>query len=45
MSFVASGSWTLEELAEERRSLDPSPAYKAADTLKYDYLVVSQYSL
>lgn len=44
MSFVASGSWTLEELAEERRSLDPSPAYKTADTLNYDYLVVSQYS-
>ncbi|KAF8349995.1 hypothetical protein F5887DRAFT_1059217 [Amanita rubescens] len=39
MSFVASGSWALEELAEERRSLDPSPTYKAADTLNYDYLV------
>lgn len=45
MSFMASGSWTLEELSEERRSLDPSPTAKIDDTIDYDYLAVSHISL
>lgn len=44
MSFVASGSWTLEELSEERRSLDPSPTAKIDGTIDYDYLAVNQFN-
>ena len=45
MSFVASGSWTLEELSEEYRNLDLSPTAKIDDTVDYNYLAASQFGL